>query len=142
MPRNLCFRIVNYAWQGILQCLFLYVHFNCETKNLGSGPLAQYKNLVEQGKLQHDPYQERVAFELEKLLGRLEQYEKDMEEYHVYFSCIWGSMLGYITQLMFHVTLLNTRYDICIFFLLFAGKPSQLGEEQGEGATQAFDGRS
>lgn len=47
-----------------------------------SGPLAQYKNLVEQGKLQHDPYQERVASELENLLGRLEQYEKNMEEYH------------------------------------------------------------
>ncbi|KAK4600817.1 hypothetical protein RGQ29_010433 [Quercus rubra] len=47
------------------------------------GPLMQYKNLVEQGKLQHDPYQERVASELEKLLGRLEEYEKDMEEYHV-----------------------------------------------------------
>lgn len=43
----------------------------------------QYKNLVEQGKLQHDPYQERVASELEKLLGRLAEYEKDMEEYHV-----------------------------------------------------------
>jgi len=48
-----------------------------------SGPLPQYKNLVEQGKLQHDLYQERVASELENLLQRLEQYEKDMEEYHV-----------------------------------------------------------
>uniref|UniRef100_A0A2C9W661 AAA+ ATPase domain-containing protein n=1 Tax=Manihot esculenta TaxID=3983 RepID=A0A2C9W661_MANES len=47
------------------------------------GPLARYKNLVDQGKLQHDPHQERVALELEKLLGRLEKYEKDMEEYHV-----------------------------------------------------------
>ncbi|XP_065615891.1 uncharacterized protein LOC112005188 isoform X1 [Quercus suber] len=47
------------------------------------GPLTQYKNLVEQGKLQHDLYQERVASELEKLLGRLEEYEKDMVEYHV-----------------------------------------------------------
>ncbi|XP_010670641.2 uncharacterized protein LOC104887655 isoform X1 [Beta vulgaris subsp. vulgaris] len=46
------------------------------------GPLVQYQNLVEQGKLQHDPYQERVASELENLLGRLEKYEKDMEEYH------------------------------------------------------------
>lgn len=51
-----------------------------------SGPLAQYRNLIEQGKLQRDPYQERVALELEKLLGRLEQYEKDMEEYHVGFG--------------------------------------------------------
>lgn len=48
----------------------------------------QYKNLVEQGKLQHDPYQERVASELEKLLGRLEEYEKDMEEYHVWYFLI------------------------------------------------------
>ena len=43
----------------------------------------QYRSLVEQGKLQHDPYQESVASELENLLARLEQYEKDMEEYHV-----------------------------------------------------------
>lgn len=43
----------------------------------------QYRSLVEQGKLQHDPYQEGVASELENLLARLEQYEKDMEEYHV-----------------------------------------------------------
>ncbi|KAF2287219.1 hypothetical protein GH714_039369 [Hevea brasiliensis] len=56
---------------------------NCEMKNIPSGLLGRYKNLVDQGKLQHDPYQERVALELEKLLGRLEQYEKDMEEYHV-----------------------------------------------------------
>lgn len=46
----------------------------------------QYRNLVEQGKLQHDPFQEGVAIELENLLGRLEQYEKDMEEYHVNFE--------------------------------------------------------
>lgn len=48
-----------------------------------SGPLAHYRTLVDQGKLQHDPYQENVAFELENLLKNLEQYEKDMEEYHV-----------------------------------------------------------
>ncbi|BAT82318.1 hypothetical protein LR48_Vigan462s000900 [Vigna angularis] len=47
------------------------------------GPLVQYKSLVDQGKLQYDPYQESVASELESLLARLEQYEKDMEEYHV-----------------------------------------------------------
>ncbi|GAV88371.1 AFG1_ATPase domain-containing protein [Cephalotus follicularis] len=47
------------------------------------GPIAHYRNLVEQGRLRHDPYQEKVALALEKLLGRLEQYEKDMEEYHV-----------------------------------------------------------
>ncbi|KAJ4826572.1 hypothetical protein Tsubulata_008522 [Turnera subulata] len=48
-----------------------------------AGPLARYKDLVEEGRLRHDPYQEQVAIELEKLLGRLEQYEKDMEEYYV-----------------------------------------------------------
>ncbi|XWS72651.1 hypothetical protein CRYUN_Cryun02cG0058600 [Craigia yunnanensis] len=47
-----------------------------------SGPLFHYRNLVEQGRLQHDPYQERVTLALENLLGRLERYEKDMEEYH------------------------------------------------------------
>ncbi|EEF46981.1 atpase n2b, putative [Ricinus communis] len=52
-------------------------------KNVTSGLLARYKNMVDQGKLQHDPYQEKVASELEKLLGRLQQYEKDMEDYHV-----------------------------------------------------------
>lgn len=50
------------------------------------GPLPQYKNLVEQGKLQHDLYQERVASELENLLRRLEQYEKDVEDYHARLS--------------------------------------------------------
>ncbi|XP_031373432.1 AFG1-like ATPase isoform X2 [Punica granatum] len=48
-----------------------------------AGPLMQYRDLVKQGKLQHDPDQEKVALELENLLGRLQQYEKDMEEYHV-----------------------------------------------------------
>lgn len=43
----------------------------------------QYRNLVDQGKLQHDPYQESVASELENLLARLEKYERDMEEYNV-----------------------------------------------------------
>ncbi|XVE97443.1 hypothetical protein REPUB_Repub03eG0020000 [Reevesia pubescens] len=47
------------------------------------GPLLHYRNLVEQGRLKHDPNQERVALALENLLGRLEQYEKDMEEYHI-----------------------------------------------------------
>lgn len=45
----------------------------------------QYRNLVEKGKLRDDPNQERVALELEKLLGGLEQYEREMEEYHVRF---------------------------------------------------------
>ncbi|XP_073283495.1 uncharacterized protein [Primulina huaijiensis] len=46
------------------------------------GPLVHYKSLVNQGKLQHDPYQEKVAVELDNLLGRLCQYEKEMEEFH------------------------------------------------------------
>ncbi|KAL6530718.1 hypothetical protein OROGR_014578 [Orobanche gracilis] len=46
------------------------------------GPLAYYKSLVNQGKLKHDACQERVALELDNLLGRLDHYEEDMEEYH------------------------------------------------------------
>ncbi|KAA8521553.1 hypothetical protein F0562_012226 [Nyssa sinensis] len=60
--------------------------FYCDRSHLSPsrrpGPLTHYRSLVEQGKLQHDPYQERVALELENLLSRLEQYEKDMEEYY------------------------------------------------------------
>lgn len=55
----------------------------CNVKFVLSGLLIQYRSLVERGELQHDSFQERVASELESLLGRLEQYEKDMEEYHV-----------------------------------------------------------
>lgn len=56
------------------------------------GPLMQYKDLVKQGKLQHDPDQEKVALELESLLGRLQQYEKDMEKYHVInYICVCTS---------------------------------------------------
>jgi len=47
------------------------------------GPLALYRGMVNQGKLRHDIYQEKVVYELEDLLGRLERYEKEMEEYHV-----------------------------------------------------------
>ncbi|XP_044480750.1 putative ATPase N2B isoform X1 [Mangifera indica] len=47
------------------------------------GPLMQYRKLIEEGKLRRDPNQERIALALENLLGRLEQYEKYMEEYHV-----------------------------------------------------------
>ncbi|CAN1169243.1 AFG1-like ATPase [Linum perenne] len=54
----------------------------CDRSPKPQGLLARYKEFVGEGKLQHDPYQERVAIELEKLLGRLEQYERDMEEYH------------------------------------------------------------
>ncbi|OAY69533.1 Uncharacterized protein ACMD2_24358 [Ananas comosus] len=46
------------------------------------GPLAIYRRMVREGKLQQDMYQEKVASELEDLLGRLEQYEKEMEGYH------------------------------------------------------------
>ncbi|GLT43676.1 hypothetical protein SLA2020_176110 [Shorea laevis] len=48
-----------------------------------AGPLPQYRDLVEKGRLQNDPYQEKVALALENLLQRLEQYEKDMQEYHI-----------------------------------------------------------
>ncbi|KAL3633573.1 hypothetical protein CASFOL_022335 [Castilleja foliolosa] len=46
------------------------------------GPLEYYKNLVNRGKLKHDTFQENVALELDNLLGRLGQYDKDMEQYH------------------------------------------------------------
>ncbi|XP_075100417.1 uncharacterized protein LOC107831381 isoform X1 [Nicotiana tabacum] len=60
------------------------LRFYCNSASPSNNPglLAHYRSLVDQGKLQHDPYQEKVASELENLLGRLEQYEKDMEEYH------------------------------------------------------------
>ncbi|EPS63570.1 hypothetical protein M569_11216, partial [Genlisea aurea] len=45
-------------------------------------PLAYYKSLIDQGKLQHDSYQEKVALELDNLLNGLVQYEKDMEKYY------------------------------------------------------------
>ncbi|KAF4353432.1 hypothetical protein F8388_005034 [Cannabis sativa] len=59
------------------------------SQSSSSGPLSQYRSLVEQGKLQHDPNQERVALELENLLGRLERYEREMEEYHVQFYLLY-----------------------------------------------------
>ncbi|XP_051129387.1 uncharacterized protein LOC127250251 [Andrographis paniculata] len=46
------------------------------------GLLDHYKNLINLGKLKHDPFQEEVASELDSLLGRLDQYEKDMKDYH------------------------------------------------------------
>ncbi|KAG7637413.1 putative ATPase, AFG1, P-loop containing nucleoside triphosphate hydrolase [Arabidopsis thaliana] len=48
-----------------------------------SGPLKNYTKLVEQGRLQHDPYQEKVVSAFENLFGRLEHFEKQMEDYHV-----------------------------------------------------------
>lgn len=48
-----------------------------------------YKRLVRQGKLRNDTHQERVATELDDLLGRLRKYEIDMEDYHVIFSFIY-----------------------------------------------------
>lgn len=60
-------------------CWFMYLACNCDSP----GPLVQYRSLVEQGKLQHDPYQESVASELENLLARLEQYDQEMKEYYV-----------------------------------------------------------
>ncbi|CAL9145073.1 uncharacterized protein LOC135585758 isoform X2 [Musa acuminata AAA Group] len=50
---------------------------------LRPGPLAHYRSMVREGKLKYDTYQERVAFELEELLGKLQCYQKEMEDYHV-----------------------------------------------------------
>ncbi|PKU84187.1 putative ATPase N2B isoform X1 [Dendrobium catenatum] len=55
-------------------------HSSAERRN--PGPLVLYKSMVEDGKLQHDTFQEKVAMEFEDLLLRLEHYEKEMEEYH------------------------------------------------------------
>lgn len=68
----------------LLDAIFLFILMKFSL----SGPLTQYRYQVEQGRLQHDPYQEMVALELEKLLGRLDQYEKEMEEYHVWFGIL------------------------------------------------------
>ncbi|XBI24420.1 hypothetical protein VPH35_049524 [Triticum aestivum] len=54
------------------------------------GPLTLYRDLVGQGKLRHDVYQENVASELDSLLGRLERYEMEMEDYHTKLS-MWDS---------------------------------------------------
>ncbi|KAL7181917.1 hypothetical protein ACSBR1_040764 [Camellia fascicularis] len=67
----------------VINFIRFYSHLSHPLLTTPPGPLTQYRALVEQGKLQNDPYQEKVALELENLLGRLEQYEKDMEEYHV-----------------------------------------------------------
>lgn len=99
-------------------------------KLCASGPLTQYKSLVEQGKLLHDPNQEAVASQLDKLLGRLEQYEKDMEEYHV-------RILQFPAQFeALRIQSLN------LFLQTFADKPHELGEEEREWAAQDFDGGS
>ncbi|CAL4928456.1 unnamed protein product [Urochloa decumbens] len=50
--------------------------------SLSEGPLTLYRNLVNQGKLTHDSYQENVASELDNLLTRLQLYEMEMEDYH------------------------------------------------------------
>lgn len=71
--RTSCFRINAFR----LYC----DHHPFSTSN-HPGPLTQYKNLVKEGQLQFDPYQEKVALELDNLLTRLKQYEKEMEEYH------------------------------------------------------------
>lgn len=94
--------------------------FICENCGVLPGPLVQYRNLVDQGKLQHDPYQESVASELENLLARLEKYERDMEEYNVrnwnwmlfYLMCssfvVCGCLLGlWILKLVWQVNLSN-----------------------------------
>lgn len=114
--------------------LSLVFFFNMVENSYLSGPLMQYRKLIEQGKLQQDPNQEKVALALEDLLGRLEQYEKDMEEYHVQ-SCLW----------VLHALLVSLSPPLmiclmmCILFLTFSGKPSQLGEEPREREAQAID---
>ncbi|VAH56354.1 AFG1-like ATPase isoform X1 [Triticum dicoccoides] len=54
------------------------------------GPLTLYRDLVSQGKLRHDVYQENVASELDSLLGRLKRYEMEMEDYHTKLS-MWDN---------------------------------------------------
>lgn len=87
------------------------------------GPLAYYKSLVDQGKLKHDSYQEKVAFELNNLLGRLDQYERDMEEYHVGF--IFEMMLVFFSINYVHVLLY-------VYFVLFHRKTSLNGMRTGK----------
>lgn len=73
--------------------------------------------MVQQGKLRHDPNQERVAKELDRLLENLHRYEREMEEYHVSFA--------YFSVVVVHpMSTFST-----IFELAFAGKPCCLGEE-------------
>ncbi|XP_073114874.1 uncharacterized protein [Elaeis guineensis] len=59
-----------------------YCHRSQSSAERRPGPLSTYRNMVSQGKLRHDVYQEKIAFKLEDLLGRLEHYEKEMEDYH------------------------------------------------------------
>ena len=99
-------------------------------KLCASGPLTQYKSLVEQGKLLYDPNQEAVASQLDKLLGRLEQYEKDMEEYHVRILEFPAPFEALRIQ------------SLNLFLQNFADKPYELGEEEREWAAQAFNGGS
>ncbi|KAM7459479.1 hypothetical protein LguiA_036473 [Lonicera macranthoides] len=76
--------VINLRWAVCqVHSRSLCLDLNHHAKFSPPGLLTQYTSLVEQGKLQHDPYQEKVALELENLLRKLEQYEKDMEEYHV-----------------------------------------------------------
>lgn len=62
---------------------------------LSEGPLTLYRDLVSQGKLQHDIYQENVATQLDNLLRRLEQYEMEMEDYHVSCMCLVFTTTSY-----------------------------------------------
>ncbi|XP_077247860.1 AFG1-like ATPase family protein isoform X2 [Tasmannia lanceolata] len=83
IPRTLLIhRSSEFQWNGVQNY--------CDPSNLGSerrpGPLAMYRILVKEGKLQYDLYQEKVAFELEDLLRRLAQYEEDMKEYHFHLA--------------------------------------------------------
>lgn len=66
-----------------INSLRLYSDHHQFSTSRNPGPLTQYRNLVKEGQLQFDPYQEKVALELDNLLQRLQQYEKEMEEYHI-----------------------------------------------------------
>ncbi|CAM6128009.1 unnamed protein product [Calypogeia fissa] len=47
------------------------------------GPLHRYQEMVQQGLLQHDAQQEVVGQMLDKLLGQMKHYQKEMEGYQV-----------------------------------------------------------
>ncbi|XP_073128674.1 uncharacterized protein [Henckelia pumila] len=67
---------------GVIRLLRFFCDRSHSSLSKRPGPLFHYKSLVDQGKLQHDPCQEKVAFELDNLLGRLSRYEKEMEVFH------------------------------------------------------------
>ncbi|KAL4195146.1 hypothetical protein AMTRI_Chr05g63100 [Amborella trichopoda] len=74
---------------GSPKCQRIRVFCHCSESSfpeMSPGPLSLYRAMVNKGKLQYDRYQERVASELEGLLIKLGEYEKDMQEYHIKLS--------------------------------------------------------